>query len=465
MSSDDRRSEQENERGGDGRVLLRARNGDVIRFDETGLILKLSDQVVADLRQRLFAPMDAEMLGDLDAWNLRAMGDWIFFDANLPGMAGPRGYRRAVTGGAILAETPGPVLGVLSLGGARRTRAIPGQGDYPYHVVAPEDDIGAVGMAGIEDAPETARAEGLREQTQDALLAEEMLRLRQKAGRGLPLMLTRCETDRAASLADLAAGKAFGNLMRAAANLKALAATLDKPAKLAALSVDFVLEDILTLEAEFASAMRGLLETLARAFWKIDLRPVPVLMVFDTTASVPGRDRRQAQWELAVYGGEMGPVFTLPSYAMKMNATLRPTDEAMRQRARTEAAALMEMEAGRNWHCPRLLLAEWEGERMIRLRSDAAEPLVIDADDPFGAGVDHGLRIEGPEGAVETASVTVDPEEPRDILIELTQEAPRKGLMLSYAWDGPGALRDTWTSVLAPDVKRWALPARLEVHG
>lgn len=460
MSSDERRIEQT----GDGRVLLRARNGDVIRYDDTGLILKLSDQVVADLRQRLFAPLDSEVLGDLDAWNLRALGDWLFFEANLPGMPGPRGYRRAIEGGAILAETPGPLLGVLSLGGARRTRAIPGAGAYPYHVVVPEDDIGAVGMAGIEDAPETHRAEGLREQTQDALLAEEMLRLRQVSGRGLPLILARCETDRSASLADLASGKAFDNLMRAAANLKALAETLNKPAKLAALSVDFALEDILTPEAEFAPAMRALLETLAKAFWQIDLRPVPALMVFDTTASEPGRDRRAAQWELAVYGGEMGPVFTLPSYALELDEALRPTEAAMRLRARTEAAALMEIGAGRGWHCPRVLLAEWEGKRAIRLRTDAATPLVLEADNPFGA-VDGGLRIAGPEGAIAIASVTVDADEPRDVLIEMAENAPRKGLMLSYAWDGPGALRDSWTSPLAPDVKRWALPARLEVHG
>ena len=34
-------------------VILRARNGDVIRADETGLTLRLSDEVVADFRRRL----------------------------------------------------------------------------------------------------------------------------------------------------------------------------------------------------------------------------------------------------------------------------------------------------------------------------------------------------------------------------------------------------------------------------
>ena len=66
-------------------------------------------------------------------------------------------------------------------------------------------------------------------------------------------------------------------------------------------------------------------------------------MVFDTSATCPGRDRRQAQWDLAVYGNEMGPVFTLPSFAIETDETLRPTEAGMRLRARTEAAALLEM--------------------------------------------------------------------------------------------------------------------------
>ena len=450
---------------GTGNVLLRARNGDVIRFDDSGLILKLSDQVVDDLRHRLFTPIDPDVLGDLDAWNLRVQGDWIFFDANMPGSNGPRGYRRPVAGGAVLAETPGPVLGILSLGGSRRTRAIPGPGEYPYHVVSPEDDIGAVGMAGIEAATETSRSEGLREQTQDALLAAEMLRLRQACGRGLPLILVRCETDRSASLEALGAGRAFENLMRAAENLKALALTLNKSAKIAALSVDFALEDIGTPEPEFVPAMRALLEKLATSFWDLDLRPVPALMVFDTSAACPGRDRRQAQWDLAVYGNEMGPVFTLPSFAIETDETLRPTEAGMRLRARTEAAALLEMGAGRDWHCPRFLLAEWEDAQFIRVRSDAQAPLMFDKQDPFKSGTNHGVQIEGPDGLLAIQSVSVDPEEPRDLLIQLEKKAAHTGLMFSYAWETPGAIRDSWSSPDAPDVKRWALPARLKVSG
>ena len=37
-------------------VLVRARNGDVIRYDSTGLVLRLSDRVIADIAMRLGTP-------------------------------------------------------------------------------------------------------------------------------------------------------------------------------------------------------------------------------------------------------------------------------------------------------------------------------------------------------------------------------------------------------------------------
>ena len=102
-------------------VLISADNGDVIAFDETGLILRLSDSVVDDLRTRLgsvSAADPAEILGDIDAWDLRREGDWYRFTARLDDLA--RGYQRRVDGGDIIAAAPGPLYGLLSVGGARR---------------------------------------------------------------------------------------------------------------------------------------------------------------------------------------------------------------------------------------------------------------------------------------------------------------------------------------------------------
>ena len=112
-------------------VLLRAKNGDVIGFDDTGLRMNLSDSVIADIHRRLpvgqgDAAIDPAVLGDVDAWNLRQRGDWYVFSANLPGAQGPRQFRRAVKAEVdasapdIIADTAGAVYGLLALGGTRR---------------------------------------------------------------------------------------------------------------------------------------------------------------------------------------------------------------------------------------------------------------------------------------------------------------------------------------------------------
>jgi YD repeat-containing protein len=90
--------------------------------------------------------------------------------------------------------------------------------------------------------------------------------------------------------------------------------------------------------------------------------------------------------------------------------------------------------------------------------------LVADQDDPFGAGAQYGVEVLGPDGPLPVARVLVDPQEPRDLLVELEQRIP-DGTRIRYAWDGAGAIRDSWHSAASPDVRRWALPAELEVHG
>ncbi len=444
-----------------GNVLLRARNGDIIRFDDTGLILQLSDQVVDDLRGRLLGQIDPEVLGDVDAWDVQRQEDWFLFHANLPGMKGARRYRRLVSGGDSIAETPGPVLGVLSIGGARRTRAFPGIGAFPYHVVAAADEVGAVGLAGIDTAIATDKAQVLREQTVDSMLAGEMLALRQAAGRGLPLIVARTETDRSASLVELSEGVAFQNLLQAAENLNALAGALGKKSKIACISVDFTLEDVMTPASEYTVSLGHFLQKLTGALWDHGFAVPTVLALFDATAPT----LLHAQYELALAPSEASPVFSMPSYALDMDEFARPTKQAMQNRAATEAAALAEIEAGRFWQCPVLLLAEWDGTGRIRLRSNSASPLQIDPQDPFGSGASAGFRLEGPDGEITIMSVAVDDTEPRDVLIEPKGDAPRTGLKISYAWNGPGALRDSWEHPIGRPVQRWALPAMLEVHG
>ena len=105
-------------------VILRAENGAVIGYDETGLILRLSDRVVADLAARLSLPAADEpatddpgavVPPDLDAWDIRRRGDWVHFMAHLPGRQGIRGYRVPADGGAVIADGRGPLLGILGI--------------------------------------------------------------------------------------------------------------------------------------------------------------------------------------------------------------------------------------------------------------------------------------------------------------------------------------------------------------
>lgn len=115
-------------------TLIAAENGPVIEVDATGLVLRLSDRVIRDIARRIGLPagtkaappageaelaaaerLDPAMLGDIDAWDLQREGEWLRFVAHRPGATGARRYRKAVAGGGVIAETPGPVLGLLSL--------------------------------------------------------------------------------------------------------------------------------------------------------------------------------------------------------------------------------------------------------------------------------------------------------------------------------------------------------------
>ena len=174
-------------------VIIRAENGDVIRYDETGLVLRLSDRVIRDIAERLelkpeAAASEALLLPDLpediDLWAPRREGEWVVFQANLPGADGPRGYRRHVSGGAILAEARGPVLAILGIGGARAGLGSPGPARFRWHVLGPADDIGAVGQGGLGEAALTDALEPLRELTVEALVADELLVRRAPARHG-----------------------------------------------------------------------------------------------------------------------------------------------------------------------------------------------------------------------------------------------------------------------------------------
>ena len=263
-------------------VIIKAENGDVIRYDETGLILRLSDKVIADIAARLeLKPQTAaagealplpDLPEDIDLWAPRREGDWLFFQANLPGADSARGYRRHVEGGAIMAEARGPLFAVLGIGGARAGLGSPGPARFPWHVLGPADDIGAVGMGGEGEASVTAALEPLRELTVEALIADEILARRRAGFQPLPLMLVRAESDHSAAAHDLGQGPAMANLDRGFGNLKAAAERLGTGAQVLAVVLDYTLEDLTGDPVAYRDGMIALMERMTRGMAKQDWR-------------------------------------------------------------------------------------------------------------------------------------------------------------------------------------------------
>lgn len=464
-------------------VIIRAENGDVIRYDETGLVLRLSDRVIRDIADRLelkplAAKAEAKPLGDLpdlpegiDLWAPRREGDWLFFQANLPGADGPRGYRRHVAGGAILAEARGPLLGILGIGGARAGLGSPGPAQFRWHVLGPADDIGAVGQGGEGEALATDALEPLRELTVEALVADELLARRRAEHQSLPLFMVRAETDTSASAHDLGAGAAVANLDRAFANLKAAAARLGTGAQVLAVVLDYTLEDLSGDPVAYRDGMIALMERITRGMTKEGLARPVFLSAFDCgTQSVTQGPGLEGQWELSWNHGDHQLVFAAPSYAFRMDDTGRLTDEGRAEKAVMLTEALLAVHGGGKWLCPTIQLAEWSGKD-IRLICEAQDALEIDADDPFGAGPLAGFALQGATNKAKVTGVGIDPSDPKVVVLTCSKK-PEGDVYVTYAHaaapgDGPypanrGALRGDYG---AGRVRRWALPARLKLTG
>jgi hypothetical protein len=487
-------------------TILRAKNGDVIRYDETGLILRLSDRVIADIARRIgpqgpsaHAPMpvvpadpvvamDAGLLGDIDAWGLRRSGDWDIFSANLPGAEGPRQYRRRVPqgdggAGAIVADAPGALLAVLALGGPRAAHALVRPATFPYHVLTAADDIGAVGMAGVEAAPATDGVQALREVTRDALIAERLLDDRWTARRAMPVYLARVETDGSASIAALANGQAMANLMQAARNLRAAADTMAKPARIVAVRLDYSLEDVTSTTDDYRDGMLRLMAKITAELGSLGFHRPLFIATFDCgTRDVTDQPVLRAQWDLAWNSGEHELLFTSPGYMFAQDRNGRPTPGAMADMAAMDAAAITASYEDRPWFCPVFLLAEREGQTSIRVKARSMTPLVLDGTDPFGAGPAAGFRLTGATNNAKVLSVVLADDDPQDLIVTLSVAPQGPKVMLCYGFGAParkaragqaeafppacGSVRDDG-EVAGPDgriLHRWALPCVLPVH-
>jgi hypothetical protein len=460
-------------------VIIRAENGDVIRYDETGLVLRLSDKVIADIAARLeLKPAAAgealplpELPEGVDLWAARREGDWVLFQANLPGADSARGYRRHVSGGAVIAEARGPLFAVMGIGGARAGLGSPGPARFRWHVLGPADDIGAVGQGGEGEAVATDALEPLRELTVEALVADELLARRRAGCEPLPLVFVRAETDMAATAHDLGGGAAVANLDRGFANLKAAAGRLGVGAQVLAVVLDYTLEDLTGDPVAYRDGMIALMERITRGMAKQGLARPVFLAAFDCgTQSVTRGPGLEGQWELSWNHGDHQLVIAAPSYAFRMDDTGRLTDEGRAEKAVLLTEALLAVHGGGKWLCPVIQLAERSGAD-IRLICEAQDALVLDGDDPFGAGPLAGFTLEGVTNGAAITAVEIDSSDSKAVVLRCSKR-PEGEVFVTYAHaaapgDGPypanrGALRGDFG---AGAVRRWALPARLRLTG
>lgn len=449
---------------GDSGVILKVPNGVLIGYDETGVSLRLSDDTVAQLRQRLGLVPDPEALaeaahriGDVDAWHLRLDADWIRFEARLPGYDHPRGFCLSRQGGSIIADSTAPVLGIFSIGGARRADHEEGAPEFPAHVLSAFDDIGAVGMAGVEPAPQTPLLEQQRQQTQDTRVASALLSRFQTAQRSLPLICTRAETDTSICASDLASGMALQNIKLAIHNLKAAADLCNRPARVAAVTLDYGAEDSLSDDATFIAAMRAIMAEIKEAIGEMGLHEPLFLLRTD------GPDTRvKAFWEMSVFPCDFKVTMPNPDYCLERDAFGRLTVESRAIAALTDAIVLETHLAGEPWVCPMFLLAEPVAEgRMLRVTAQSLTGLQIDDAAPFETGANAGFTLQG-AGGIVISRVETDPDDPNGLLLHLSGTLQGDSVELHYAVGHGGAVRDTWEDQ-ATGLKRWALPAILKV--
>lgn len=457
-------------------TILRAANGDVITYDQTGLVMHLSDRVIDDIAARLELPasqataVDAVILpDDIDAWDIRMQGDWFFFIANMFGADRVRGYQRHRDHPTVLAQSHLPVVGILAIGGARAALATAGRSRFPYHLMAPADDIGAVGLAGLEEATATPLLEPLRELTHEALLAETLLAKRAAQGLGLPIFCLRTETDVSAAAQDLGQGRAVDNLEAAMRTVIAAAVRLGRRATVPVICLDFCLEDLTGDPIAYRDGILALMERVTRSLGDFGL-PAPLFLAgFDCgTQTITSGPALEGQWELSWNHGAHNLLFTCPSYAFEMDDTGRLTDHGRRQKAEISAEALLAQHAGLRWICPTLQLAEFDGQD-IRITVAAGEKLVLDKSDPYGAGKMAGFRLTGTKAIIKSVEIAAN--DPKSLILRLSAR-PAGDVYVTYAYGAPagkgpypanaGALRDEWT---ANGLHRWALPARLKVTG
>ncbi len=414
-----------------------------------------------------------EVLGNVDAWNLRREGDWLRFTARLDPALGPRDYLRDPTGGDIVAVAPGPLYGILSIGGSRRAGFNEGLASFPHHVFAPGDHIGAVGLEGSAKAEPTGSLQKLAHCTHDALIAQTLLQWRAEAMAALPLFVTRTETDNAPTATALLTGLAFENFFAAVDSLRLAAQKLGKEPKVLAVGIDHGAEDISSSQSEIENGLRALMTKIEAGLHQRGLqRPIFLLACEGGPGAAADHPAILAQTRLGWLKDGHNITISAPGYAFERDRFGRPTSDARLRMAEMDAHAIAALTARADWACPCPLLAEYD-DKDIRVTFSAMEPLVIDP--ALTDDISAGFVIVGSKKPLEIVTAKVDPRDPKAIHLRTKTSIKGEKPLLRYALPGMsddgapkrGAIRDGWSAQStgsAVPLHRWALPAELPLN-
>ena len=156
------------------------------------------------------------------------------------------------------------------------------------------------------------------------------------------------------------------------------------------------------------------------------------LTAFDCgTQSVTRGPGLEGQWELSWNHGDHRLVIAAPSYAFQIDDTGRLTDTGRAEKALLLTEALLTVQAGGRWLCPTIQLAERSGKD-IRLVCEASDGLMIDKDDPFGAGKAAGFALEGLTNDAKITGVEIDKADPKVVILKCSKR-PEGEVFVTYA--------------------------------
>lgn len=466
-------------------TLIDTNTGPAIEYDETGLRMRLSDDVINDINNRTNSWIDSAVLGDIDAFGLCRSGEWYIFDARLPGKQGQRRFRRRIDPVAdlppdIIADPTGALFSILSLGGTRRAKMSAELLDFPYHILTFDDGFDAGGSLGTDPTPPFSQLARVRTPNHDSLIADALLDLRFQEMRSLPLIVTRSVATNTTRAGDFFKSPALEEFHMTVQNLKAAAQELGVPAKVLGVGLDFAMEDTLSTSTEWKEAVFEIMDKVSEIFSSENLRKPLFFMNYDCgTMDQYDTPALRAQHDLLWDHGGHSIIFTSPSYMYAQDAFGRLTSGSAIAMARMDAYALEACNQDKEWHCPRILLAERSetDPTAIICRLEVSGSLLIDPDALKQSGPSAGFCLIEDESNAKITEVSVSKTDPSDVIVKCSTAPTGPDLTLGYVI-GPnepsgkdrrriGALRDDWQDPMPSKalLRRWALPAAIKVTG